>query len=257
MCKARLLEERRRQIIETIRSRSPFTSEETEEIIRKYFSEVPTYVKILVTKYSFDEKRVLDVGCSYGHTLLYWGPGSEGVEVDGRAVSFLNALGVKVHALNIEDGLGELKPESYDAVFANDIIEHLVAPHLFLVRLHRLLKPHGLLALGHPIVPPWPMRRLWTMLGRRGWLGSEHINFYTAETSRLMLERAGFRVISKHASWLATRTPIVGRLLDSIMAGIGHHCLMVCIKVDSYKYPSKRRTIYDPSWAVEDLKHFR
>ncbi len=220
--------------------------------MNKFFNSVPTSVRILVQNHQFDKKKVLDIGCSYGQTLLYWREDSEGVEIQYHMVELVKALGRKVHVLNVEDQFQGLSCESYDAIYTNNLIEHLVSTHLFLARLHSLLKPGGILAIGHPIVPPYLFRNLWNLFGYRGWFAVEHINFFTPQTAKLTLERAGFKV--KHQYF-----PGVGRIhpaLSKMCVSIGIHLLSICQRIDEFKYNPKRLTEFDPSWA-SDLTRFR
>ena len=234
-----------------MRERSPLTESETTEIIEKHFARVPSLVSILYRSHGFGDMRVLDVGCGFGQSLLYWGEESEGVEIGERQHRFLSALGRRVTGLNVEDGTAGLQPESFDAVFTNNLLEHLVAPHLYLARLHQLLKPSGILAVGHPVVPATPWKQFWMLQGYNYWLAVEHINFYTPQTARLSLERAGFNVERQYFPRAGSINPLLGRLT----APIGVHVLSVCRKVNDFKYHPKRVPDFDPEWA-EDLQAF-
>ena len=240
------------EIKRLIKEGSPFNEKETNRILNKFFSSIPANVKILVQKYQFDRKKVLDIGCSYGQSLLYWGEKSEGVEIQDYMIQFIKPLNRTVHKLNVEEGFSTLKKENYDAIYSNNLIEHLISPHLFLVRLHSLLKPKGVLAIGHPIMPPFPFRSLWKLLGYRGWLAIEHINFFTPKTAKLMLERTGFKVKEQYFPGISRVHPILGK----VCVPIGVHVLSVCQRIDDFKYPSKRLAEFDPSWG-SDLKHLR
>lgn len=239
------------EIRKRIKEHSPFNQEETSQILKTFFNLVPNSVNILVQNYQFDKKKVLDIGCSYGQTLLYWGEDSGGIEIQDKMVRFLESLGKVVYRLNVEEGFSNLKKENYDAIYVNNLIEHLVSPHLFLARLHSLLKPGGILAIGYPVVPPFLFKNLWKLLGYRSWLAVTHINFFTSETAKLTLERAGFKTINYYFPGLY-RIPILSKLCSSI----GIHCLSVCQKIDGFKYNPKRLPEFDPFWAP-DLKHFR
>lgn len=238
-------------IREHIRSHSPFATDETERIIRKHFTNVPRIARLLVNHHGFGDKRVLDIGSAYGQSLLFWGDGSEGVEIREKMIGFLHALDRKTHSLNVEDGFSGIEQASFDAIFTNNLIEHLVAPHLFLGRLHALLKPNGVLAIGHPLVPLTPFRQLWRSLGYSGWLQEEHVNFFTPQTIKLTLERAGFDVTDQYFSAFSH-----SRLLSKIAVPFGIHCLSVCRKKEGYRYHEFRLAEFDPAWA-KDLSHFR
>jgi len=240
------------EIKELIRKRSPFNKQETDRILNGNFATIPAEVKILVQKYQFGKKTVLDVGCEYGQSFLYWSENSEGIEIRDRAIRFLKALNKTVHKLNVEDEFLDPRVKKFDAVFNNNLIEHLVSPHLFLARAYSILKPGGILAIGHPIIPPLLFRKLWKLFGYHGWLGVEHINFFTPETAKLTLERAGFRIKEQYFPKASQMHPTLGK----ICAPTGIRLLSICQRVDNFKYPSKRLSEFDPSWA-SGLKHFR
>ena len=245
------LTDRHRRIVSHIRECSPYGKAETERIIRKFFAHPQRIVRLLVNKHDFDRKKVLDIGSSYGQTLLHWGEHSEGFDVSDQFITFLQSLGKQVHKGNAEDGFPSVLHGNYDAIFTNNLLEHLVSPHLFLVRLFSLLRKNGVLAIGHPCVPPQPARLLWRMMGMQGWLASEHINFFTPQTARLFLERAGFTVEQQYFSAFAS-VPILARAA----VPFGIHCLSICRKVDTYAYPPKRTSAFDPQWA-NDLSFLR
>ena len=134
---------------------------EKKNILDKYFSSKPSIVSYLQEKYSFSNLKVLEIGSWLGQHLFYWGSQSEGIDVQDKAVSFTNSLGFKTTKINVEEGLGEIPDKSFDAIHTNDLIEHLVSPHLFLAHCFRVLKDDGLLAIGHPVVPPLFVRPIW------------------------------------------------------------------------------------------------
>lgn len=245
------LEQRRIAIGDMLRSRSPFDAPETDRIVRKFFGTVPRLVELLVNEHGFDTKKVLDIGSSYGQSFFYWGPESEATDVSVPMLGMIAAQGRKTHRINVEDGFGDIAPASFDAVFTNNLFEHLLAPHLFLARIHAVLRPGGVLAIGHPLVPPFPLNKAWNMLGFDGWMEAEHVNFFTPRTARHTIERGGFKVERQYFSAFS-RFPLLARLA----VPFGLHCLSVARKIDDYKYEDIRMPMFDPAWA-EDLKQFR
>jgi SAM-dependent methyltransferase len=245
------LQEKHLAIQNMLRHNSPYDAAETDRIISKFFGSIPRLVRLLVTHYHFDQKKILDVGSSYGQSFFYWGNASEATDVSEPMLQMIHAQGRIGHLLNVENGFPQLSPESYDGIFTNNLLEHLVAPHLFLARLHALLKPGGILAIGHPVVPPSPLRQLWRALGYGGWLEQEHINFFTPATAKLTLERGGFSVVGQHFSPFCRNA-----FLSRITVPFGIHCLSVCTKIQGYRYQAVRKSMFDPVWAKE-LNHFR
>lgn len=241
------------QVRQRVAERSPLSADETERIARKHFSTIRPIVLYLWSRYGFGERRVLEIGSSFGDHLLFWGEGSEGIELQERQAGFTAAMGYPTHRLNVEDELGTLPAGSYDAIHTNNLLEHLVAPHLFLARCHSLLRDDGLLVIGHPVVPASASRWLWSALGYRGWLAGEHINFYTPGTARLTLERAGFQVLEQ----LSPGFLRIHRLASRAALPVGVGCYSVCRKHAQYRYAQKRLAAFDPAYCREELAVFR
>ncbi|HUA04015.1 MAG TPA: methyltransferase domain-containing protein [Solirubrobacteraceae bacterium] len=110
--------------------------------------------------------RLLDIGC--GHGLLMaeardrgWDP--IGLELSRSAAAHARDLGLGVLEQTIDDAA--LAPESFDAIVAVDLIEHLPNPREFVRCCRRLLAPGGALVVATPD-PESPMARIF---GRRWW----------------------------------------------------------------------------------------
>ena len=126
----------------------------------------------------------------------HFGPGSLGLDAVEANVEAVRARGLDAQLANVEDALPELDRQ-WDAAYCSNIIEHLVAPHLLLLRLHEVLTPNGLIFVMVPTVPParpldWLIRRV---IGHNGYRAAEHIYAFTPRTAEFMVERAGYRVI--------------------------------------------------------------
>ena len=234
------------EVVQRIRRANWRDKIERERIIAKNFPRTRPIISYLRQKYNFGATRVLDIGSGFGDTLLYWGPDSEGIDIVSDVSSLPEALGYTIHHTNVEDSLLPPETSPFDRVFSANLIEHLVAPHLFLGRVRDMLADNGILALGHPTVSP--LRHIFGQkLQYRGYASSEHINFFTPTTVALMLERAGFEIIEqvvprrhfvlRRALWTA---PVV---------------YSICRRVPGWKYPSKRAAAFDPQFASLDHYH--
>lgn len=108
---------------------------------------------LLPEGWSFEGKRALDFGCGAGRTLRHFLPEARGAElwgadIDARSIEWLQRnLCPPLHALcNGPDPPISLESEAFDLVWALSVFTHLTDSSLeWLLELHRLLKPEGLL----------------------------------------------------------------------------------------------------------------
>ena len=140
---------------------------------------------------------VLDVGCQAGDFLLHWPANLSrvGVELSHRWAEVARGRGLSVHQCSLEHL--ELE-EQFDVVTCYAILEHLIHPRQFLLRLESLLHQGGLLAVMVPsfqtgkarfleaIGYPWHMNR-----------PPEHLNLYSRGFLDDFLGRRGFVVAAR------------------------------------------------------------
>ena len=102
---------------------------------------------------------VLDVGCGDGGFLLQLrrrGHQVEGTERTSESALVPTAAGLRVH---VGDLLGlDLPDGAYDLVTLWHVFEHLARPEATLQRIHRLLRPGGVVLLSMPNADSWQAR---------------------------------------------------------------------------------------------------
>ncbi len=187
----------------------------------------------------FQRKRVLDVGCSYGHFLIHFPQGSAGVEINPRMIEFARGLGLEAISANIEDCI-PVESSSFDIVFCNAVLEHMVSPHKLLLELHRILKPAGNLIVGVPNMDA---------MGYGGWKALEHLYAYNKKSLIFLLERSGFKRIKVYGNtlfWLLSH--INYRIYEKLPLKFSPNLIAVAGKDPEFKYPDKRLEIFRPSW---------
>ena len=178
-----------------------------------------------------EHRAVLDIGCSYGEHLAHFGPGSTGITISAAEAAEGARRGLDVRLGNAEETLPIER--QYEAIYCSNLFEHLAAPHRFLYELRAALQPNGTLVLGVPVVPfPASLMRLRKF---RGALASNHINFFTADTLRLTVERAGWNV--REARGFRFANP----LLDRIFRPVIPHLYVIAEPVQDYAYAPKRQ----------------
>jgi SAM-dependent methyltransferase len=226
--------------------RGCFDRSENERIYRKFFATVPRAFLRIVDRYRLGQKRVLDVGCGYGHYLIHFGEGSVGLDANEKSRGFAQSLGLEVLFCNVEEEM-PVADGAFQAVWCANLIEHLVAPHLLLSRLHRVLAPGGLLVAKVPVIPPWPVQAGARLLGRPlGHEAEEHINAFTPATFAFTLERAGFEVMESVS--IELRNPVLQAATVPLTRRIGASITVVSRKNPDFAYPEKRLEVFDPRW---------
>lgn len=178
------------------------------------------------------DTKTLDIGCGYGEYLVKFGSGSVGITTTLAEIEYGKNHGLNIVKGNAEhiDSLG--LDTSFGAVWANNLFEHLLAPHAFLLKLKRVAKPNGLLILGVPVIPVIPtlMR-----IGRfRGALAVAHVNFFTRASLKLTVERAGWKVDEIRPFIFSNR------FLDYLASHIAPHLYVVARNDVNFKYDPKK-----------------
>jgi len=181
------------ELQELVRTRSPLPPDETEDVIRRRFQALPRRLEDAMRHWPLAAGRVLDVGCSFGHCLVHFGPGSVGLDNVPEHVTFCRALGLDARLADVETGLAGLEDGSFDAVWVSDIVEHLDAPRVLVRRLAPKLKPDGRLIVYLTVLPRSRAAR--RVFAGRGFFDADvHHYQFTLETARYLVERAGYAV---------------------------------------------------------------
>lgn len=141
-----------------------------------------------------DGRRLLDVGCHVGvfvEIAARHGWDAWGVEPSRWAATLAQQAGLQV----VEGTLATagFEEDTFDVITMWDVIEHVERPSAEVRQAFRLLKSGGMLAV-HTMDIDSLFARL---MGRRWpWLMEMHIYYFSRRTLAMLLERAGFRVIS-------------------------------------------------------------
>jgi len=167
---------------------------------------------------------VLDVGCGDGIHLYNFHKGSVGM--DGR--SFDPLPGYEFVKWNFEDDISTtlLKnglSSKFRYVWCNDVFEHVLSPHLFLLNLRRVLSVDGMLFLGVPLVNRLAFPKFQTRNNVFnlfcGFLSQDHINFFTFSTLKYSVEYSGFKVDGWYSPFLPGKhAPMMGVEPATILA---------------------------------------
>ena len=155
------------------------------------------HLQRMETYLTADQRSVLDFGCGWGFFLAAAkerGWRAHGLEpLPGHAVYARGKFGLDV----LTDTLREdsFAPDSFDAVTAFQVFEHIPDPVGDVQRLHRLLKPGGLILIEVPNIATWSVS---LMKGRHRHFVQDHLNFFSAETLSDLLARQGFKILTSY-----------------------------------------------------------
>jgi SAM-dependent methyltransferase len=178
-----------------------------EELKKDYADKREDYFEFprpeMFQRFPVGAKRALDVGCGAGtfgvnlkktHGCEVWG-----VEPDLKSFQKIGAqLDRAFHGFFDEKtGL----PENYfDAIFFNDVLEHMVDPAAALRLAKKLLAPRGQIIASIPNIRHFPT--LWRLVFRgeweyaeRGVLDRTHLRFFTRSSIEEFFRANGFNIL--------------------------------------------------------------
>ncbi len=205
-----------------------------------------TTFQYISEKFDLPHKRVLDIGCGYGEYMQRFGSGSVGITTRAVEVEYGKLKGRDIRIGNAEDLSNTLNTvEQFDVFWCNNILEHLLSPHSFLVHLKEFAKKDSLLILGTPMIPAIP---LLTQLKKfRGALAVEHINFFNYKTYELTAEYAGWNVQSLRSFFFKNA------FLDHLTHYFAPHLYLVARNSFEYRYPERKKSEWQEDPYYQDL----
>lgn len=150
-------------------------------------------------------KKVLDIGCYDGYVsekIKKLGNKVFGIEISKEAVNLCNGRGIKCSEQDIEEKF-PFSDNTFDVVFAGEIIEHVFDTDGLLQEIKRVLKPNGFIVLSTPNLAALT-RRLRLLFGinplieiglispDRKEKSAGHIRYFTIKSLEKLLNRNGF-----------------------------------------------------------------
>ena len=138
--------------------------------------------------------KLLELGCGSGSMLksmkeLGWQV--EGLDFDLEAVQRAREKGLTVHHGTLAEQ--NFSADSFDAICASHLIEHVAAPLELLKECQRILKPGGFLVLLTPNAQSWGHR-----IYGADWRGLEpprHFGIFTSSAMAAITRQAGLKVV--------------------------------------------------------------
>lgn len=137
--------------------------------------------------------RLLDVGSGFGFLLdvaRRRGWDATGLEPLPASAAYARAtFGVPVICDVLRDDT--FAPQSFDVITAFQVFEHLPYPAADLGRLHRFLRPDGLILVEVPNIATWAVTLL---RARHRHFVPDHLNFFSAQTLGALYRQAGIEI---------------------------------------------------------------
>jgi SAM-dependent methyltransferase len=183
--------------------------------------------------YNLKEKRVLDIGCGVGSHMQRFGPKSVGLTTNPKEVSLGAVINRDIRLGNVER-LSDIfsEEEQFDVIWCNNIFEHLLSPHAFLVYLKKYSHENTIIILGTPMIPVIP--GLMRIKKFRGALATPHVNFFTYDTYKYTALYAGWKI--------QTISPFLfaSNLLNFFARRFMPHLYLVAKNDTTYRYHVKK-----------------
>ncbi len=184
-------------------------------------------------------KTILDVGCGDGLVsceLVKRGCHVTGLDNSSGAVDLANRNGLQAQIAEL-DRPWPVESESFDAVLAGEVIEHVLDVDTFVGEAQRVLRNGGLFIVSTPNLAALG-RRLMLLLGMNPHIeisytggAAGHVRYFTPKVFREYIESKGFRlqkltsdVVNFNASG-SIRTALLARLIPTI-----GRCLIGCFR---------------------------
>ncbi len=147
----------------------------------------------IVNNFELNTKKVLDLGCGFGEHLSFFGKGSVGITTKNEEIGVGLKRGLVIKKGNVEFLEEIIETNNYfDIIWANNILEHLLSPHSFLMKLKKVSSERTILILGVPVIPILSFLAKFNRF--RGSLADAHTGFYNKETLILTIEAAGWSI---------------------------------------------------------------
>lgn len=162
--------------------------------------------------------KIVDVGCLAGLDmvpLLKEGWECYGVEISWEACQKALERGIRCVNHDVSKGV-PFGDEFFDAVWAEEIIEHLLDTDAFLRECYRVLKRGGILILSTPNLASL-INRFRLLAGKMpryvqyNMSGPGHVRYYTLGALREQLNRHGFKVEKVVGNFLSLPDPLPGK----------------------------------------------
>lgn len=150
-------------------------------------------------------KIILDAGCGEGAfaSTIKKERGCEvwGIEINPDAAEIARQRLDSVYCGDLNEQILNMPSRKFDAIFFNDVLEHLPKPETALTEAGRLLKPGGVVIASIPNMRYFPV--LMKLVFKKDWkyidsgiLDKTHLRFFTRKSACRLFTDSGYDIIS-------------------------------------------------------------
>jgi SAM-dependent methyltransferase len=169
--------------------------------------------KIILKILNRKPQSILDIGCRTGDFLMHFDKDikREGVEISKACAEIADKRELHVYNQNIED----LKlAGSYDIVTAYNILEHLINPKQFLMKISSVVSKDGVLTILIPTHECLKVKAI-EKIGKKWhmYIPPEHLNFFSKAFLDSFMQYQGFKLAKRYYSSGGLFNPFKGIML--------------------------------------------
>lgn len=160
---------------------------------------------------------VLDIGCGTGSLLAPLADRYDtcGIEINADAAAVAQSRGVKIIGRDLAEIMAV--PQTFDAVVACDVIEHVFDPLELMRMMLAKTAPNGYVVISTGNAEAWS----WHLAGSRFWYCylPEHISFVSPEWFRHHAQKLGVEIARTREFTYSPHYPLVGKILRLALMG--------------------------------------
>lgn len=157
----------------------------------------------IIDKFIPTKGRILDVGCGYGLTTIYFAQSHKnrimvGSEINSKRINIARKISKNIK--NISFKINNLLPKNqkFDTIIAIDLLHHISTSEkeIFLNECKQSLNTNGLLIIKDVDTKPF-LKFLWTYIHDLLLTKFKPLDFYSSQKMSSLLQRHGFRIIKQ------------------------------------------------------------
>ncbi|MDC8003435.1 class I SAM-dependent methyltransferase [Aureisphaera galaxeae] len=151
-----------------------------------------------------EARKIMDIGCGTGSFALHlketFGVEAWGIEYVNEHAQEASKVLDRAFSGPCEDFLDMLPNDYFDAIFFNDVLEHMVDPYEVLQKIKPKLSPNGVIISSIPNIRSYDtfmklaLKKDWRY-EKNGILDHTHLRFFTGKSIRRMYEDLGYEIM--------------------------------------------------------------